>query len=579
MREARKFLLLVSSLVIGLILTAPQARATASIEFLSPSPVWTITERDAVFHLKADQVQLVQTKCWISDFKDDAGHPIEKSLFPCKLPDPLPATNISDLHLDLSQGNTLPPGTYSLALEVLGMDNTGTTILQSTSFRYIIPAVTFKIGDTDGIRIPVLRRSPLAVAEAYTQITPVVTSAAAPTQPLAPLPMQLYVQDGDAKNVVQGGEGTAGFIADGNPACTSPTCPGGALGGRLLQLHFIVPPGVQKATATLRLQSSELASTSETPVTLLVKDYWIWGAIAVVCGQFLSFWVNQWITVGRQRKLNKLSVAPVEASLIDLLVKYPFLDSSKDAVDIRNLLDSATQANRLGDVATAKDSITQASQKLSALVDKASTMDAPKAPFAIILLQKSEARVGRQLNLVIADPSSNLPVGLVFKWELFGLPHTFWDFFKDAFRQGWIQGLQGTKQVDTARVTQAMQNPNEWRTLAEAQDLKNISTTLWRPGQYSFRVRIGDADQGPVTSLRLDRDESGRFLANIQWSDTGILLLAVVFSSLLSFLAIEKLDTFGSISDYALAFLGGFGLNATTSGFGAVVSRFKAGPS
>ncbi len=181
--------------------------------------------------------------------------------------------------------------------------------------------------------------------------------------------------------------------------------------------------------------------------------------------------------------------------------------------------------------------------------------------------------------VVIADLRSNLPVGLVFKWELFGLPHTFWDFFKDAFRQGWIQGLQGTKQVDTARVTQAMQNPNEWRTLAEAQDLKNISTTLWRPGQYSFRVRIGDADQGPVTSLRLDRDESGRFLANIQWSDTGILLLAVVFSSLLSFLAIEKLDTFGSISDYALAFLGGFGLNATTSGFGAVVSRFKAGPS
>lgn len=42
-------------------------------------------------------------------------------------------------------------------------------------------------------------------------------------------------------------------------------------------------------------------------------------------------------------------------------------------------------------------------------------------------------------------------------------------------------------------------------------------------------------------------------------------------------LAIDKLETLGSISDYALAFLGGFGLNPTTSGFSAVVSRFKAG--
>jgi hypothetical protein len=578
MRHTCKVPLLVSSLAIGSVLSAPLARAATSIEFLSPSPVWTVTEKDAVFQLKANQAQMVQTKCWISDFKDDAGHPIQKSLFPCKLPDPLPANNISNLHLDLSQGNTLPPGTYSLALEVLGLDNSGATIIQSTTFRFIVPAITFKIGDTDGIRIPVLRRNPLAVAKAFMQITPIVTGAAAPTQPIAPLPMQLYVQDADAKNLVQGGEGTAGFISDGSPACTSPACPGGTLGGKLLQLDFIVPPGVQKATATLRLQSSQLASISEIPVTLLVKDYWMWGAIAVVCGQFLSFWVNQWITVGRQRKLNKLSVAPVEASLIDLLVNYPFLDSSKDAVDIRNLLDSAIQANNLGDVASAKDSIAQASQKLTALHDAALNMQAPSGPTAIVLLQKGEARVGRQLNFVLADPDKHCDPGTIFKWELLGLRHTLWDFFKDSFRQGWMEGARGAKQMDAERLTAAMNNSNQWRTLAEAQDLKNISKTLWRSGQYSIRISRNDVQ---FTSLpfRLDRDESVHFLAKIQWSDTGILLLAVVFSSLLSFLAIEKLDTFGSISDYALAFLGGFGLNATTSGFGAVVSRFKAGPS
>ena len=574
MCKACNFLLLPSVVVIGSILSGPPARAAASIEFLSPSSVWTVTEKDAIFRLKANQVQLVQTKCWISDFKDDAGHPIQKMLFQCKLPDPLPASGISDLHLDLSQGNTLPPGTYSVSLEVLGMDQSGATISQSTSFRYIIPAVTLKVGDTDGLRVPILRSSPWDIAEAYTQITPVVTSVASPTQLPAPLPMQLYVQDGDAKNVVQGGEGKASFIPNGNPACIGPTCPGGSLGGELLLLHFKVPPGVQKATGTLRLQSSEFTSTSEIPITVLVKDYWIWGAIVVVCGQFLSFWVNQWITVGRQRKLNKLTVAPVETRLVDLLVRYPFLDSSKDAVDIGDLIDSAAQANGLGDVASAKDHIAQASQKLDALIAKAPTLPPPPGPAAIVLLRRSEARRGRQLNFVISNPDPSWPPSGLYKWELFGLPLSVRNALKDAFWKGW----RDTKQVEAEQLTAALRNPNQWKELAEAQNLSSISKTLWRSSQYSIRVSV-NGSPGPVLAFRLERDESQRFLSNIHWSDTGILLLAVVFSSLLSFLAIERLDTFGSITDYALAFLGGFGLNATTSGFGAVVSRFKAGPS
>jgi hypothetical protein len=77
--------------------------------------------------------------------------------------------------------------------------------------------------------------------------------------------------------------------------------------------------------------------------------------------------------------------------------------------------------------------------------------------------------------------------------------------------------------------------------------------------------------------FRLDKDQSVNFLSRIAVSDKAVLFLAVVFAAILSYLAIDKLETFGSISDYALAVLGGFGLNATTSGFSAVVSRFKAG--
>jgi hypothetical protein len=88
-------------------------------------------------------------------------------------------------------------------------------------------------------------------------------------------------------------------------------------------------------------------------------------------------------------------------------------------------------------------------------------------------------------------------------------------------------------------------------------------------------------DSVPVGALafRLERVRSVNFLSRLEMSDKAILLLAVVFAAILSYLAIDKLETFGSISDCALAFLAGFGLNATTSGFSTVVSRFKAGTS
>lgn len=77
--------------------------------------------------------------------------------------------------------------------------------------------------------------------------------------------------------------------------------------------------------------------------------------------------------------------------------------------------------------------------------------------------------------------------------------------------------------------------------------------------------------------IRLERDKSIGVQWEIAQADKAILLLAVVFAAILSYLAIDQLQTFGTVSDYALAFLGGFGLNATTSGFSAVLSRFGAG--
>jgi hypothetical protein len=51
-------------------------------------------------------------------------------------------------------------------------------------------------------------------------------------------------------------------------------------------------------------------------------------------------------------------------------------------------------------------------------------------------------------------------------------------------------------------------------------------------------------------------------LRNVALSDYAIALVAVLFEAILSYLAIDKLETFGTVSDYALAFLGGFGLSS-----------------
>jgi integrase len=99
-----------------------------------------------------------------------------------------------------------------------------------------------------------------------------------------------------------------------------------------------------------------------------------------------------------------------------------------------------------------------------------------------------------------------------------------------------------------------------------------------------FRVDDGPLGSNPLAlHTRLRRGEIPR----LRWADVDFRRMHWSIESqtrgpaidILSCLAIDKLETFGSISDYALAFLGGFGLNATTSGFSAVISRFKAGTS
>jgi hypothetical protein len=308
----------------------------------------------------------------------------------------------------------------------------------------------------------------------------------------------------------------------------------------MLQIEPRVPSSIKQATGTLHVQSPEFTVDLDIPVTLLVKDWWVYAAIVVFLGQLLSFWVNHWINVGRRRRLNKVALSPVESGLIRLLLARPDLIGGPGVEEINILLDSASQANRLGDVDAAMSSIKSAQDKLNAL--SATPPPAPSgqtAPPKLFLLQNSHPYVFRRLNFAVFNPNPAWTERTIYKWEY-----------------------------------KSPKNP-AWTTLFEGQNLKDIAREFYTPGLHALQLSV-DSNVVDTYQFRLEKDRTAGLLYEVAQADKIILLLAVVFAAILSYLAIDQLDTFGTVSDYALAFLGGFGLNSTTSGFSAVLSRFGA---
>lgn len=498
------------------------------------------------------------------------GDPAPPNAFQCEIASQVDSDKIEKITLRLSSEQRLKRGHYSASLQVLGLDQTGASVSQTATFTVIVPAVTIKVGETDTLRIQLIRPWPFSAAKEAVPVAFRVTSDLAPSQVPFVLESELYIPDGTSKKIVPGGHLKAQFCGaaitgsvapqEKQPAkrhfwspppqtesCIeggSPVPPGQqtSLAGLTLQIEPSVPSSLKEAAGTLHLQSSEFPSDLDIPVNLQVKDWWVYAAIVVFLGQLLSFWVNNWINTGRRRKLNKLAMAPVESGVVNLLLTRPELEDSADIAAISTLLDTAAQANRLGEVDAAVASIKSAQTRLDALrtsLPPPLQQSLPQQPLPapkLLMLQSGHAYVGRQLNFVILNPDSTWKDTAMYTWE-------------------W----SGEKTPMT--------------TLFAAQNLKNIATEFYAPGQYNLQVSV---DKNVVCTLpfRLERDKSLWSLSRIAQLDKLILLLAVVFAAILSYLAIDKLDTFGTVSDYALAFLGGFGLNATTSGFSAVLTQF-----
>jgi hypothetical protein len=198
--------------------------------------------------------------------------------------------------------------------------------------------------------------------------------------------------------------------------------------------------------------------------------------------------VNNWINVGRRRKLNKLALSPVESGLVNLMLSRPDLIDNPDIAVINAILDNAGQSNRLSDVDAAMGSIKTAQDKLTALAALPVPPPPPQAPPPkLFLLQKGHAYAFRRLNFAILYPASNWSPNALYKWE-------------------W----KGQK--------------TEWATLFEAQDLKDIVTEFYASGIYTIQLTVDGTVVGSY-QVRLDKDKSTGIQWEIAQTDKAILLL------------------------------------------------------
>ena len=337
----------------------------------------------------------------------------------------------------------LKPGAYVANLQALALDPTNAVISQAVTLRIVVPAVTLKIGETDTLRIRLIRRWPFAAATGIIPMSFRVTSDSVPTQVPEANNAELYVADGVSKDVIQNGSIRAYFCDPatgrtqsapeasksnswwrrwsshsvppggcveggyGSNVTTATGAAQGVLSGKLFQVEPSVPSNVKEASGVIRLHSSEFSSDLELPATLLVKDWWLYAAMAVFLGQWLSFAVNNWINTGRQRKLNKLDMAPVESGLVNLLLRRPDLESQDNVALINTFLNNAVQANKLGEVEAAKSSIKAAQERLDELKRVPSPAVTPNPPSpALLMLESGYAYAGRRLNFVVMNPDS-----------------------------------------------------------------------------------------------------------------------------------------------------------------------------
>jgi hypothetical protein len=202
MLRKSRFCLLAS---VALLLAPLTAHAGVTMEFLAPSAQWSTAEKEQIFYLKANGGAISGLHCWVSSLTPERGDPAPRDSFTCTAPDNIPANAVSQFTLKYAPAAALKRSNYSAILQVLGTDQTGAAVSQTATFKIIVPPVALKIGETDAIRVRMVRDWPFSAASATISISVRVASYLAPTRLPEGVATQLYVQDGDVKATVPDG--------------------------------------------------------------------------------------------------------------------------------------------------------------------------------------------------------------------------------------------------------------------------------------------------------------------------------------------------------------------------------------
>jgi hypothetical protein len=304
-----------------------------------------------------------------------------------------------------------------------------------------------------------------------------------------------------------------------------------------IDLSLELPGSIKDAQGYLHINSTALKTETVVPVTIAVKDFWIYPFVVVFLGNLLSFAITRWSAAGRAYA-NQYASIKAAAARFETVVRDRTTLAESDVSDADKLISAALSSKESGDLEASKVSLQKASEKIAFLEqDKA---EHPGRPRIRIATPSVNRLFGSNVTFTVAHPDATWTSNTSFQWS-----------FKSA----------GGNSGD----------------LNSGNDLQYITSRFWQESVYDIEVKVGEKND-VVESCRLDIVPSsslsgGRGL--IRFYDLGILGVSVLIASGLAYLAIARADSFGDVGDYVLAFAGGFGVTEAIKGVGPILSRMQ----
>jgi len=505
-------------------------RAETQLEVLNTDAVVNATAKGNSLYLRSKGGAVKSLQISLLQLKSDDGTPLALDTITFVL-DPartIASDAVSEIPLRIDAQRIPRAGTYTGLAQVNALDAAGVAVKGIPwSFKCLRQPVEAKFGDTDGVHMLLSRPLPFRSIQASIPVPYKLT----PSQSTPDISFDV----GALSRTV----GANKYLIPN----ASVTAQSDAARPGTVKVTTTLPSFVKDATGTLRAKSVDFKADVDTPVVVAVKDYALWPLLVVFLGQYLSFKISRWVSKDRQALLNGVTWQQIGDDLDTVITIRPDLASHPNRAVVVELLRRARRQGETGDTDTARTTLAAAQSKLDELraiplPPPPQLQAAPPPPTPHVeILDAPAARVqDRLIQFLISDPSPTwLPTDLVQ-----------WSYVRDG------------------RPPVPLPTTRERHTVAAFQT----------PGAYTVTAVVQNQNVAPATFQILPAPTSS-IVSRIASVDSAINVLAVLVAAALSYIAMDKLESFGTPSDYILAFAGGFGINETLKGFGPVLAKLR----